>query len=90
MPLNEAEDLLRGATGLQQGEHLSNEAHTILERCHHVEMDMVFVGRWRTVRARDRVDKGKHAWAEALGKIDIQVDLSVEKVGTPLARRVAM
>ena len=53
-------------------------------------MDMVFVGRWRTVRARDRVDKGKHAWAEALGKIDIQVDLSVEKVGTPLARRVAM
>ena len=83
LPIKEAENLLRGAAGLQQDERLPDEAMTILERCHYVAMDVAFVGRWSTVRTgRDGVAKGKQAWAEALGEIDAQVPAVRNEIGT--------
>lgn len=65
--LKEAENLLRDTAGLGTGERLPDKAHTILERCLYLAMDVAFVGRcWGTVRTgRDRVARSKQVWAEA-------------------------
>ncbi len=70
----EAEDVLRGAAELPQGERLCDDAMKVLEICEFVAMDIALVGSWTSVRTTNGIPKTKKAWARTVGEIEAQID----------------
>lgn len=67
---DDAEAVLRRASGIPAGMHLPEAARDLSELCGYVAMDVAFVGRWNTVCGRgDRL-----AWSDAAASIRMELD----------------